>query len=193
MSLIKVMRLLGRLINFVITIFNYLCWSWRLGGFGWRSRLGRCVMLTNPAAILIGKKVIVRSGARLEAIGLAVDCQPKITIGDGSAIQFNFHCGAVESVTIGVDVVIGGNVYITDHDHCYDDPALSVRRNVKLIASPVVIEDECWLGEGCVILKGVTVGRRSVVGANAVVTKSIPPYSVACGNPARVIKTFKPS
>jgi len=148
-------------------------------------------MLTNPRAISIGKKVLIRKGARLEAVGEPDGGRPKITIGEGTAIQFYFHCGAAESVTIGKNVLISGRVYITDHDHVFDDPELPARNCSKLKSAPVVIEDGVWLGEGCVILKGVTVAERAVVGANAVVTKDVPPFTVVGGVPARVIRDIE--
>lgn len=182
-----------RLINLIIVIINYLRWFWRFQSFGWRSRLGRCDMLTNPGAISIGKKVLIRKGARLEAVGEWDGKRPKIKIGDGTAIQFYFHCGAAECVTIGENVLISGRVYITDHDHVFDDYELPARKCSKLSSAPVVIEDGAWLGEGSVILKGVTVGCRAVVGANAVVTKDVPSYSVVAGVPARVIRKISKS
>ena len=177
-----------RLINLIIVIINYLRWCWRFHSFGWRSRLGTCDMLTNPRAIGIGKKVLIRKGARLEAVGEWDGERPKIIIGDGTAIQFYFHCGAAERVTIGENVLISGRVYITDHDHVFDDPELSARKCLELKTAPVVIEDGAWLGEGCVILKGVRVGERAVVGANAVVTKNVLPFTVVGGVPAHVIR-----
>jgi len=60
----------------------------------------------------------------------------------------------------------------------------------KVTTAPIVIEDEVWLGANVVVVAGVTIGKHSVVAAGAVVTKSIPPYSVAVGNPARVIKQY---
>lgn len=148
-------------------------------------------MLRNPRSISIGKKVLIRKGARLEAVGEPDSQRPKITIGDGTAIQFYFHCGAAESVTIGKNVLISGRVYITDHDHVFDDPELPARNCSKLKSAPVVVEDGAWLGEGCVILKGVRVGERTVVGANAVVTKDVPPFTVVGGVPARVIRKIE--
>ena len=145
-------------------------------------------MLTNPRAISIGKKVLIRKGARLEAVGDSDGEKPKIKIGDGTSIQFYFHCGAAESVSIGKNVLISGRVYITDHDHVFDDPKLSARNCRRLKSAPVIIEDGVWLGEGCVILKGVTVGERAVVGANAVVTIDVLPFTVVGGVPAREIK-----
>jgi acetyltransferase-like isoleucine patch superfamily enzyme len=134
--------------------------------------------------------VRICKGARIEAVGPANGHNPTIEIGDHTSIQMYFHCGAAESVKIGRNVLIAGRVYITDHDHVFDDPVLAARETKELIAKPVVIEDGAWLGEGCVILKGVTVGRRAVVGANAVVTRNVPPGAVVGGIPARVIRTI---
>ncbi|MFZ5998717.1 MAG: acyltransferase [Nitrospirota bacterium] len=112
---------------------------------------------------------------------------PKITIGDGTSIQLYFHCGAAKSVRIGKDVLIAGRVFITDHDHVLDHPVLPPGKCRDVHAEPVVIEDGAWLGEGCVVLKGVTIGERAVVGANAVVTKSVPPFTIVAGVPAKEI------
>ncbi len=85
---------LKRLLNLITAITNYVRWNWRFHSFGWRSRLGTCDMLTNPKAIIIGKKVLVRKGVRIEAVDEWDGERPKIIIGDGTAIQFYFHCGA---------------------------------------------------------------------------------------------------
>jgi acetyltransferase-like isoleucine patch superfamily enzyme len=174
----------------VTAVYNYLFWAWRFYSFGWKSRLGRCDMLTNPRAISIARGVQIRKGARLEAIGDWDGKLPKITIGERTAIQFHFHCGAAQSVTIGKDVLIAGRVYISDHDHVFDDPEKPAISCSKLSCKPVVIEDGVFLGQGCAILKGVTIGKRAIVGANAVVTKDVPPFTVVAGVPARVIRTI---
>ena len=94
----------------------------------------------------------------------------------------------------GKDVLIGSSVFISDHDHgtvTFSD--LSIAPTARpLISSPVVIEDNVWIGEKVVILKGVRVGRNSVVAAGAVVTKNVPPYSVVAGVPAKVVRSVKP-
>lgn len=90
-------------------------------------------------------------------------------------------------VEIGRNVLIGARVLITDHDHEFLDRSTPPVKSPVLICRPVKIEDEVWIGEGVVVLKGTTIGRRSVVGANSVVTHDIPPYSIAAGVPARVI------
>ncbi len=185
-------RVLGRCVNLATALWHYVRWRPRFHSFGWRSRLGRCDMLTNPRAIAIGRKVLIRKGARLEAVGSDPHAGPRLIIGDGTAIQFYFHCGAADRVTIGRNVLVGGRVYITDHDHSYDEPDLSARESPRLRVAPVEIGDGAFLGEGCVILKGVRIGRRAVVAANAVVTRDVPDFTVVAGVPARVVKPVSP-
>jgi len=182
--------LLQKSFNFLKAVANQMRWKWRFNGFGWRSRLQGCDMLTNPRMIRIGERVLIRKGARLEVVAGngGEDHPPKITIGDGTSIQFYFHCGAAESIRIGKDVLIAGNVYITDHDHVFDDPILPARRCPRIESSSVVIEDGAWLGEGCMVLKGVTVGARAVIAANSVVTKDVPAGAIVAGVPARIIR-----
>jgi acetyltransferase-like isoleucine patch superfamily enzyme len=179
----------GRLANLAGALWHYVRWRRRFHSFGWQSRLGRCDMLTNPRAIAIGRNVLIRKGARLEAVGSDTSGGPKLIIGDGTAIQFYFHCGAAGRVTIGRNVLMGGRVYITDHDHSYEEPDLSARESPRLKVAPVEIGDGAFLGEGCVILKGVRVGKRAVVAANAVVTRDVPDFTVVAGVPARIVKS----
>ena len=112
----------------------------------------------------------------------------RLRIGDNTSIQQGCQIIAAEKITIGKNILIAANVLITDHDHLFNHPTKppALLRGLKKAA--VTIEDGCWLGYGCAILKGVTIGKRSVIGANAVVTKNIPPYSVVVGSPAKVIR-----
>jgi len=167
-------------------------WRFRFGSFGFGSRVDRCRLLTNPRGIHICRRVFIRGGARLEAFGQGSGDGPILRIGDRTSAQFDLHCGAALSVTIGNDVLIAGRVYITDHDHRFDREERSPGQAGELLCKPVAIRDGAWLGEGCVILKGVTVGERAVVGANAVVTHDVPPWTVVGGVPARVIRRLGP-
>lgn len=105
------------------------------------------------------------------------------------------HLASLERVEFGRDVLIGSSVFISDHDHgavtFHDLSVAPVDR--PLASSPVFIEDNVWIGEKAVILKGVRIGRNSIVAAGAVVTKSVPPFSVVAGVPARVVKTVSDS
>jgi acetyltransferase-like isoleucine patch superfamily enzyme len=164
-----------------------LFYSWRFHSWGKRSTITQPDLLFNSNEISIGSYVEIRKGARLEAVGQNGLRTPKIEIGDGTSIHLYFHCGAASSVKIGKNVLIAGRVFITDHDHKYENVDFPYDR-AGLNTEPVIIEDEVWIGEGAVVLKGVTIGKRAVIGANAVVTKNVPPYTVVGGVPARVIR-----
>ena len=101
-----------------------------------------------------------------------------------------------ERLTIGNHVNIGGNCMILDTDvHQLDYLARCGAKSIDksditttIQTAPVTIEDDAWIGANCQILKGVTIGARSVIGAGSVVTKSIPPDCIAAGNPCKVIR-----
>lgn len=172
-------------------LLHYIRWCRKFYSFGWGSRIVNPDLLHKTKAISIGRGVKIGKGARIESVGKWDKKEPKIIIGDGTSIQNHFHCGAAASVRIGRDVLIAGRVFISDHDHVYDDAQLPPARIRALTSKPVVIGDGTWLGEGCVILKGVTIGERAVVGANSVVTGDVLPLTVVGGAPALFIKKVK--
>lgn len=92
------------------------------------------------------------------------------------------------TITIGEDCQIGPNVQLLTPTHPIDPRS---RRDKLEAAEPITIEDNVWLGGGVIVCPGVTIGKNSVVGAGAVVTKDIPDNVVAVGNPARVIRTIE--
>ncbi len=114
--------------------------------------------------------------------------------GKCSVANFNFTCLDVCPVHIGDNVMIGPNVTIATPMH----PMLPEERNCRLredgtlynleYAKPVTIENDCWLAANVVVCGGVTIGEGSVIGAGSVVTKNIPPHSLAVGNPCKVIR-----
>jgi acetyltransferase-like isoleucine patch superfamily enzyme len=97
-----------------------------------------------------------------------------------------FCCG---EVTIGDNVSAAGSVFITSENHGLNPLTPSFNDN-PLEVAPVKIGDGVWLGEKVIILPGVEIGEKAIIGAGSVVTKNIPPYSIAVGNPARVIKKW---
>lgn len=92
-----------------------------------------------------------------------------------------------EGFEIGDNVRIAAQVVIIPMNHIYEDPDTPIWKQ-GIRAKGIKIEDDVWIGAGAKILDGVTIGKGSVIGAGAVVTDDIPPYSVAVGVPARVIK-----
>ncbi len=107
----------------------------------------------------------------------------KIEIGEGTTINYGTSISAASAVRIGRDCLIGTYVNIMDCNfHNLSD------RSWNMEAEPIVIEDGVWLGNRCMIMKGVTVGRGSVVAACSLVTKNVPPYTMVMGVPARVVQ-----
>ena len=182
--------ILGTLLILYRRVWSYLIYSKRFCKMPFGSIIIKPDLLYQTSAMRIGNGVYIRKGARLETIGHWDGKEPKMVIGDGTSIHLYFHCGAAQSVRIGENVLIAGRVYISDHDHEIDHPELPPCKAGLKIA-PVVIEDGVWIGEGAVILKGVTVGKRAVIGANAVVTRDVPAFTVVGGVPARVIRKIE--
>ena len=119
---------------------------------------------------------------------LAVDYGSFISVGEGSFINSGLTALDVARITIGRDVQIGPNVQLLTPIH----PLESGPRRAKLeAAQPITIEDNVWLGGGVIVLPGVRIGANSVIGAGSVVTKDVPPFSLAVGNPARVIRELE--
>ncbi|MCZ6830150.1 MAG: acyltransferase [Gammaproteobacteria bacterium] len=112
----------------------------------------------------------------------------RITVGDYVLISPGTRISASDEIVIGDSVMIANSVYITDSDWhgIYD----RTERSEKV--TPVHIGDNVWLGDHCVILKGVSIGENSVVGANAVVSRDVPPNMVVAGNPAHVVRELDP-
>ena len=161
-------------------------------------RAGVKFSINFPAVIMgaryieIGDNFICYSRLRLEAYGQHGGrlYSPRIVIGDNVALNFDCHIGCIDQIIIGNNVLIGSKVHITDHFHGYTDRlTLATPPALRALVSkgPVIIEDNVWIGEGVVVLPGVRIGRNSIIGANAVVTKDIPPYCVYGGVPARAI------
>jgi len=153
----------------------------------------RPIYLEGGKYITVGENFQCDQRLRLDAIDRYKENRfcPEIIIGDNVTIQKDCHIGAIQKLSIGNGVLIASKVYISDHSHGeFNSENLQLPPERRSLSSkgPVTIENNVWIGEGVVVLPGVTIGENSIVGANAVVTKSIPKNSLAVGNPAVVIK-----
>jgi len=151
------------------------------------------IYLKGPEYISIGSNFDCDQRLRLDAIDefLGEIFSPEIIIGDNVSIQKDCHIGAIDRIVLGNNVLLASKVFITDHSHgqaTKEDMLFPPSQRKLFSKGPVIIEDNVWLGESVVVLPGVTIGENSIVGANAVVTKSIPKNSIAGGNPARIIR-----
>ena len=181
---------MDRLSSLRTRIATRLFWSWRFRRFGSRSVLKSPQQITGAHLIEIGNNVDIWHNARLEAFAFDNAPPPIMTIGDGTMIQRDFHCGAAQHIAIGREVLMGSGVFITDHDHSFDDPDLPPIRQRQIKCAAVTIGDGAWLGERCMILKGVTVGQRAVVAAGAIVTHDVAPFTVVAGVPAKPVSRY---
>ena len=150
---------------------------------------------------LRGKKFIQVSKGFTTGVGCRIEAYPetdKKVLFFGENFQMNdyVHITAMQSVKIGNNVLLASKIYISDCSHgTYsgnenDSHPDSIPHDRPLSSKPVVIEDNVWLGEFVSVLPGVTIGKGSIVGANSVVSKSLPPYVIAVGTPAKPIKKF---
>lgn len=152
------------------------------------SVIKRSVRVQGKKYITIGKKSTIQRGGWL--LALKIDNKnPQIQIGDYCSIGDFSHITAVRQITIEDKVLIANNVYISDNLHQYDDPNIPIIDQRIIFKNKVCIKSGAWIGENVCII-GASVGKNSVIGANSVVTKDVPDYSIAVGSPARIIKQF---
>lgn len=146
--------------------------------------------------ITIGHKSSIESGGILTAwTSYGTDkFSPTIQIGDYCSIGEHAHISSINRISIGNGVLTGRYVYISDNAHgsgSFDERKISPVKRKLYSKGPVVIGDNVWIGERVCILAGVTIGDGAIIGANAVVTHDIPPYCIAAGVPAKVIRYIK--
>lgn len=148
--------------------------------------LGDSISVVGPGErILLSDDVVVERHCRFsisqapDAANASISVGPRTLIGEGT------HITAHGQLKIGSDVLIAARCYITEarHGTARGKP---IREQSQTFA-PISVEDDVWIGTGAVITPGVTVGTGSIVGANAVVTHDVPPYTIVGGVPARVI------
>lgn len=148
--------------------------------------------------IEIGSNFTALVGLRLEAIVQyqSLKYSPTIVIKDNVTLNDYVHIGATNYVEIGNNVLIASKVYISDHIHgAYSganqtSPETCPAQRFLTNDKSVIIEDNVWIGESVSVLPGVHIGYGSIIAAHSVVTKSIPPHTIAAGVPAKIIKRY---
>lgn len=140
------------------------------------------------AGRLFWLEAVTRHGGRIY--------DPHIVIKDNVALNESVHIAATNYVEIGNNVLMASKIYISDHNHGeyqginQSDPRLPPNSRIVTSNLRVVIGDNVWIGEFVSILAGAIIGEGCIIGSNSVVTKEIPPYSIAVGCPAKVIKRY---
>ena len=146
---------------------------------------GNVLEMLDEGRLHVGEHVLFEPGVWLTGPAPAV-----IRIGAGSFLNLGVQVAALELVDIGAHCMFANGCFVTDANHRFDDPAMPVPWQGFTSKGPTRIGDNVWCGAHVVVTSGVTIGERCVIGANSVVTEDLPPYSIAAGAPARVLRTL---
>lgn len=145
---------------------------------------GDALAMLREGRLRLGEHVLFEPGVWLTGSGT-------ISIGEGSFLNLGVQVASVGEVRIGAHCMFANGSFVSDADHRFDDPRLPVPWQGFTTKGPTVIGDDVWCGANVVVTSGVTIGDRCVIGANSVVTRDLPPRSVAIGAPARVVKQIE--
>jgi acetyltransferase-like isoleucine patch superfamily enzyme len=138
--------------------------------------------------VRLGSNVRIREFGWIQVTSHLTNPGEGLTIGDNSYIGPHSVLGAGGQVAIGRDVAFGAYVQLLAENHEFSDPAMDINEQ-GVTRRGITIEDGCWLGNSVIVLDGIRIGARSVIGAGSVVTRDVPPDSVAVGNPARIVRS----
>ena len=177
---------------------NILYTLWIKNSF---KKCGKEININSPIYLRGGKYITIGENfnadlrLRIEAWDEyeGIKYNPQIIIGNNVCINSDCHIGCINKIEIGNNVLFASKVFVEDCNHGEINRfSLDIPPSKRKLYSKgsITIEDNVWIGEGVAILPDVRIGNNSVIGANAVVTKSFPPYSIIGGNPARLIKTI---
>lgn len=148
---------------------------------------------TISSRIYIGDSVYLGQDNWLNVSALPSGTTPVLIIGNGCKIGRRCMLSAKNRVCLEEDVLLGPGVLITDHSHEFSDVNSPIYTQGTTAGGTVRIERNCWLGFGAAIIctsGELVIGRNSVIGANSVVTQSVPPFCVVAGNPARIVRRY---
>jgi acetyltransferase-like isoleucine patch superfamily enzyme len=147
---------------------------------------GNVLEALSEGRLEIGAQTLFEPGVWITAPG-----QARIRIGSGSFLNLGVMVASVELVEIGDHCMFANGCFVSDGAHRFDDPDQPVPWQGFTTKGPTRVGDNVWCGANVVITSGVTVGERCVIGANSVVTRDLPPFSIAAGAPATVLRTIE--
>jgi acetyltransferase-like isoleucine patch superfamily enzyme len=172
----------------------WLAWTYPFACFAkgaWVHYSGR-IARSAARYISIGKNVGLARDVRLDVSAAPETTSPVIVLEAGSGMQRRCTISARNRIHVMSNVIFGPSVLVTDHPLEPQEDGLAIDRQ-KRTGGTIRIEEDCWIGYGAVIVcdEGeLVIGRHSVVGANSVITRSIPPFSVVAGDPTRIVKQY---
>jgi acetyltransferase-like isoleucine patch superfamily enzyme len=159
------------------------------GDFGRGSLIKFPAKIRNKQYIYLGKNVFIAERCYLSLVVVGNN-KPSLVIGDDVCIGSDFTVSCADSIRIQKNVLLSDRIFIGDSMHDYRNPEVPIIDQPMRAMGSVVIQEGAFIGINAVILPGVTIGRNAVVAASAVVTKSVPPFTVVAGNPATIVKRY---
>lgn len=175
-------------------------YTWLVKGqfyfFGKNSTIQPILNTANARYISIGEDVNIGAMSRISvstefgSTKVKSNNQIKIKIGNHVDIGNNAFISGNNNIIIGEHVIMSSYIFITDHDHGFANIEKSIHEQPLSENGHTIIENNVFLGTKCSILKNVTIGQRSIIAANSVVTRDVPPFSIVAGNPAKIIKKY---
>lgn len=191
------------LITFPLSLKRKIKASIKLKRFKKRAKCGVNLTVSPDADLSVENGSHIEIGNNCDILGrLIAKCNSTIKVGDFTTIRGNSVIGAACGISIGSHVIISNNVHVYDNNNHSTPSHLRIQMCESGFYSKlwhwshsdkkeVIIEDNVWIGERSTILKGVTIGKGSIVGCDSVVTHSVPRYCIVAGNPAKIVKYFE--
>jgi acetyltransferase-like isoleucine patch superfamily enzyme len=166
----------------ILTLLFFKIWNGQLQ-VGRKVEIDPRAFIARGGRVTLGEETVIRAGAML------LPSSGFISIGNKTSINHYTVINGQGGVTIGNSVMIAAFVSMFAANHHFDDPTLSILEQGTGTKGGIEIEDDVWIGTHAVILDGVIIGKGSVIGAGAVVTKDVMPYSVMTGVPAKMVRS----
>jgi acetyltransferase-like isoleucine patch superfamily enzyme len=158
----------------------------RAGAFAREPIEGEVLEAMDEGRLTVGQGTLFEPGC-----WLTLGPKARIVIGEGCFLNRNTMLASSELIEIGDHVMFANGCFVGDADHRYDDPTKPITWQGFEPRGPVRIGSNVWFGVNCVVMGGVTIGDRAVIGSNSVVTKDVPGGSIAVGAPAKVVREIE--